>query len=173
MRASFVLRREVRGTEEPTKRQEDQVMLTASRESRESIRLKDTTSHRERKRQAVAKMARQGIGTDSVSSSHGPPDATPKALTPGDWVHIDYQGGTVVGMIARIHEGSYTFAYWDGGVLRFGAAKPRQIGDWDERMTAYFRAAIAVDPHYLAKYIALWKEPDEAELRQVRQTSAL
>jgi hypothetical protein len=35
-------------------------------------------------------------------------------LTPGDWVHIDYQGRTVVGMIDRLQEGLYTFAYWEG-----------------------------------------------------------
>ena len=120
-------------------------MLIASRKSRESIRINDIASDREPKRQAVTKGARQGIGADSPSSSHGRPHSRPKALTPGDWVQIDYQGGTVVGMIAWIHEGIYTFAYWDGGVLRFGAAKRRQIGDWDERMTAYFRAAIAID----------------------------
>lgn len=84
-------------------------------------------------------------------------------LTPGDWVHIEYQGRTLVAMIDRIQEGLYTFAYWEGGVLRFGTARPDQIGDWDEQLTAHFRAAIAIDPHYLAKFIASWKGPETTE----------
>ena len=107
---------------------------------------------------------------DLPSPSDGPPAAIQRVLAPGDWVHIDYQGGTVVGMIDRLQEGLYTFAYWEGGVLRFGAAKPSQIGDWDEQLTAQFRAAIAIDPNYLAKYIALWKGPDKTEPRQVSRT---
>jgi hypothetical protein len=73
-------------------------------------------------------------------------------------------------MIDRLQEGLYTFAYWEGGVLRFGAARPSQIGDWDEQLTAQFRAAIAIDPNYLAKYIALWKGPDITEPRRVSRT---
>ena len=86
-----------------------------------------------------------------------------RVLTPGDWVHIDYQGRTIVGMIERFQEGLYTFAYWEGSVLRFGTAKPSQIGTWDEQLTAEFRAAIAIDPHYLATFIAWWKEPDRTK----------
>ena len=96
-----------------------------------------------------------------------PPSTVRRVLTPGDWVHIDYEGRTIVGMIDRLQGGLHTFAYWEGGVLRFGTAKPSQIGDWDEHLTTEFRAAIAIDPHFLAKFIASWKGPDKTEPRQV------
>ena len=76
-------------------------------------------------------------------------------LTPGDWVRIDYRGRTIVGMIDRLQEGLCTFAFWEGGVLKFGTARLGQIGDSDPLLTNQFRAAIAVDPHYLAKFIAM------------------
>jgi hypothetical protein len=75
-------------------------------------------------------------------------------------------------MIDRLQGGLYTFAYWEGGVLRFGTARPSQIGAWDEQLTSEFRAAIAVDPNYLAKYIASWKGPDLSEPRQVGRAPA-
>ena len=115
----------------------------------------------------MIKMAQKSGDADPPAPSVASFSNMPRVLTPGDWVHIDYQGRTVVGMIDRVQEGLYTFAYWKKGVLRFGTAKPSQIGDWDERLTAHFRAAIAIDPHYLAKFIASWKGPDQAEPRQV------
>jgi hypothetical protein len=88
-----------------------------------------------------------------------------RELVPGDWAHVDYQGRDVLGMIDRLQDGLYTFAYWDAGVLRFGSAKPDRIGARDEPLTAQFRAAIAVDPHHLTKYLALWTGPSRAEPR--------
>lgn len=35
------------------------------------------------------------------------------------------------GMIDRLQESFYTFAYWEGGVLKSGTVKPTQIGTWD------------------------------------------
>ena len=104
-------------------------------------------------------------GGDGVrfSESDAAPSTARRVLTPGDWVRIEYQGRTVVGMVDRLQEGLCTFAYWEGGVLKFGTAKPSQIGDWDEQLTAQFRAAIAIDPHYLAKFIASWKGPDTSQ----------
>ena len=81
------------------------------------------------------------------------------AIVPGDWVHVDYRGRDVLGMIDRLQDGLYTFAFWDAGVLRLGSANPAAIGQRDERLTAQFRAAIAVDPHYVSKYLAQWTGP--------------
>jgi len=118
----------------------------------------------------VIKTVQDGGDADLLSPSEAPFSNVQWGLTPGDWVHIDYQGGTIVGMIDRVQGGLYTFAYWEGGVLSFGTAKPGQIGDWDEHLTTQFRAAIAIDPHYLAKFIASWKGPEGAEPRQVGRT---
>jgi len=90
-------------------------------------------------------------------------------LGPGDWVHVDYQGRDIVGMIDRRQDGLFTFVYWEAGELRFGSAKPCDIGARDERLTAQFRAAIAVDPHYLSKYVAMWIAPSRTEPRPPRQ----
>jgi hypothetical protein len=114
----------------------------------------------------VIKTVQESGDADRPDRSDDPSSTGQRILTPGDWVHIDYQGRAIVGMIDRLQGGLYTFAYWEGGVLRFGAAKPSQIGDWDEQLTAQFRAAIAMDPHYLAKFIASWKGPDRTEPRQ-------
>lgn len=107
-------------------------------------------------------MAPAGGNADSPSSSPGSSWKRQWVLTPGDWVRIDYDGRTVIGMIERFEEGVYRFAYWKGGVLRFGTVKPDQIGPWDEQLTIEFRAAIAIDPHYVEKFIAWWKEPRSA-----------
>lgn len=106
---------------------------------------------------------REGGNGDLDDCFVAPSVAAERVLTPGDWVQIDYRGRTVVGMIDRLQEGLCTFAYWEGDVLKFGTAKPDQIGKRDEELTARFRAAIAVDPHYLAKFLASWKGPDAAE----------
>jgi hypothetical protein len=115
----------------------------------------------------VIRTAQESSNADLPFPLDAPCSTVPRVLTPGDWVNIDYQGRTIIGMIDRIQEGLYTFAYWEGGVLRFGTAKPGQIGDWDEQLTTEFRAAIAIDPHYLAKFIASWKAPDRSEPQQV------
>jgi hypothetical protein len=86
-----------------------------------------------------------------------------RMLAPGDWAHIDYQGRVVLGMIDRLQADRCTFAYWDGDALRFGTAKPEQIGGLDLRLTAQFREAIALDPNYLAKFIAKWAGKDLSE----------
>jgi hypothetical protein len=114
----------------------------------------------------VIKTVQESGDANRPGRSEDPPSTGQRVLTPGDWVHIDYHGARIVGMIDRLQGGLYTFAYWEGGVLRFGAAKPSQIGGCDEQLTAQFRAAIAMDPHYLAKFIASWKGPDRAEPRQ-------
>ena len=118
----------------------------------------------------MVKTAQESGDANLPSASDAAPATMPRALTPGDWVHVDYQGKTIVGMIDRLQEGLYTFAYWEGGVLRFGTAKPAQIGPWDEVLTGQFRAAIAIDPHFLAKFIASWKGPDTTEPRQGSRT---
>jgi hypothetical protein len=115
----------------------------------------------------VIRTTEEGGAADLPSSPNARFSTIRRTLTPGDWVHIDYQGRTIVGMIDRLQEGLLTFAYWEGGVLRFGTAMHSQIGTWDEHLTAQFRAAIAIDPHYLAKFIASWKGPDKIEPRQV------
>jgi hypothetical protein len=122
---------------------------------------------REPERLAVIQTPHEGGNADPPSSSSASFFKMQRVLAPGDWVHIDYQGRTVVGMIDRLQEGLYTFAYWEGSVLRFGTAKPSQIGAWDEQLTTEFRAAIAIDPHYVTKFIASWKGPDRAEPRQL------
>ena len=118
----------------------------------------------------MIRTTQEGGDADQPFSFEEPRSTAPRVLTPGDWVHIDYQGRTVVGMIDRLQEGLCTFAYWESGVLRFGTAKPSQIGDRDEHLTAQFKAAIAVDPHYLAKFVASWKGPDRTERREAGRT---
>lgn len=48
-------------------------------------------------------------------------------------------------MIEPLQESYYTFAYWEGGVLKSGTAKPTPIGTWDEELTNQFRGAIAIN----------------------------
>jgi len=105
----------------------------------------------------------EGASGDLEDCPEVPAVVTEIALTPGDWVQVNYRGRTVVGMIDRVQKGLCTFAYWEGGVLKFGAAKPDQVGKRNEQLTARFRAAIAVEPHYLARFLASWKGPDAAE----------
>lgn len=96
--------------------------------------------------------------------------AVRRVLTPGDWVHIEHQGKKLVGMIDRLQGNLYTFAYWDGGVLKFGTTRPDHIGAWDEELTGKFRGAIAIDPNYLAKFIALWAVPPTTTPSQASPT---
>ena len=43
------------------------------------------------------------------------------AIKPGDWLDIEHDGRTVVGMIYRRRGETYRFVYWDRMVLRFGS----------------------------------------------------
>ena len=115
----------------------------------------------------MTRKPREGACGDLDDCSDVPSLDAERGLTPGDWVQINYGGRTVVGMIDRVQRGLCTFAYWEGGVLKFGTAKPDQIGKRNGQLTARFRAAIAVDPHYLAKFLASWKGQDGAEPEHV------
>lgn len=115
----------------------------------------------------MTRKPQEGASGDLDDCSDVPSLDAERVLTPGDWVQINYRGRAVVGMIDRVQKGLCTFAYWEGGVLKFGTAKPDQVGKRDEPLTARFRAAIAVDPHYLAKFLASWKGQDGAEPEHV------
>lgn len=93
---------------------------------------------------------------DSAGDSQRRVQPPPRSITPGDWLSIEHEGQTVVGMIYR-HEGeAYRFVYWDNLVLRFGNATRDRIGPWDEELTAIFRGQIAVIPHYVEQCVAAW-----------------
>ena len=79
-----------------------------------------------------------------------------RSITPGDWLSIEYEGRTVVGMIYRCEGEAYTFVYWDNRILRFGTTTRDRIGPWDEQLAAQFRGQIAVIPNYVEKCIAAW-----------------
>jgi hypothetical protein len=79
-----------------------------------------------------------------------------RTIMPGDWLLIEHKGKTVVGMIYRCRDETYTFVYWDDLILRFGVASRDHIGDWDDELTDLFRGQIAVVPDYLDTCIAAW-----------------
>jgi hypothetical protein len=79
-----------------------------------------------------------------------------RSITPGDWLSIEYEGRTVVGMIYRCQDEAYTFVYWDNLILRFGTTTRDRIGPWDEELTNQFRGQIAVIPNYIETCIAAW-----------------
>lgn len=84
-----------------------------------------------------------------------------RTIAPGDWLHIEHQGETVVGMIYRCRNEAYTFVYWDDLVLRFGTTTRDRIGPWNEELTSLFRGQIAIMPDYVEKCIAAWvMQPD-------------
>jgi len=58
-----------------------------------------------------------------------------RSITPGDWLSIEHEGRTVVGMIYRCQGEAYTFVYWDNLILRFGTTTRDRIGPWDEELT--------------------------------------
>jgi hypothetical protein len=85
-----------------------------------------------------------------------------RTILPGDWLSINHEGKTVVGMIYRCEDEAFRFAYWDNRILRFGMATRDQIGPWDEELTNQFRGQIAVMPHYIEQCITEWMmHPDE------------
>jgi hypothetical protein len=79
-----------------------------------------------------------------------------RSITPGDWLSIEHEGKTLVGMIYRCQDETYTFVYWDDLILRFGTTTRDHIGPWDEELTTQFRGQIAVIPNYIEKCIAAW-----------------
>jgi hypothetical protein len=85
-----------------------------------------------------------------------------RIITAGDWLSIQHEGRTVVGMVYRRENKEYRFVYWNGGILRFGTATRDQIGRWDEELTAQFRGQIAVIPDYVERCITEWMmQPEE------------
>ena len=88
-----------------------------------------------------------------------------QSITPGDWLSIEHEGKTVVGMIYRCQEATYTFVYWDNCILRFGTTTRDRIGPWDEELTDQFRGQIAVFPNYIEKCIAAWVMQPEQPVR--------
>ena len=103
-------------------------------------------------------------GDDDLRGSHPHWDRpVRRSIAPGDWLSIEHEGRTVVGMIYRCQSEVYRFVYWDGRILRFGATTRDHIGPWDEELTAQFRGQIAVTPDYVEKCIAAWvMQPEES-----------
>jgi hypothetical protein len=79
-----------------------------------------------------------------------------QSIIPGDWLSIEHNGKTVVGMIYRCQDETYTFVYWDNLILRFGTTTRDRIGSWDEELTDQFRGQIAIHTNYVEKCIAAW-----------------
>jgi len=79
-----------------------------------------------------------------------------RSITPGDWLSIEHEGKTVLGMIYRRKRNDYSFVYWDNLILRFGTTTREHIGPWDEELTSQFRGQIAIQPSYVEKCIAAW-----------------
>ena len=85
-----------------------------------------------------------------------------RPIVPGDWLSIEHEGRTVVGMIYRCDEEAYRFVHWEGRVLRFGTATRDHIGPWNEELTAQFRGQIAVIPDYVEQCLTAWMmQPEE------------
>jgi hypothetical protein len=93
-----------------------------------------------------------------------------RSITPGDWLFIEHQGKTVIGMIYRHQGKAYTFVYWDNLILRFDTATRDQIGPWNEELTAQFRGQIAVVPDYVEKCIAVWVMQPEQPVKRFNWT---
>jgi hypothetical protein len=94
-----------------------------------------------------------------------------RSITPGDWLTIEHEGKTVVGMIYRCHGEAYTFVYWDNLILRFGVTTRHRIGPWDEELTDLFRGQIAVIPNYLENCIAAWVMQPEQRVKKKIDTT--
>ena len=95
-------------------------------------------------------------GDNEPESPHRWNRSALRSITPGDWLSIEHEGRTVVGMIYRYQNETYTFVYWDNLILRFGTTTRDRIGPWDEELTDLFRGQIAVVPSYLETCIAVW-----------------
>jgi hypothetical protein len=89
-----------------------------------------------------------------------------RSITPGDWLSIEHEGRTVLGMIYRRQGEAYTFVYWENLVLRFGTTTRDRIGPWHEELTNQFRGQIAVTPNYIEKCIAAWVMQPEQPARE-------
>jgi hypothetical protein len=91
-----------------------------------------------------------------------------RTIAPGDWLSVEHDGKTIVGMIYRCEAEAFKFVYWDNRILRFGTATREQIGPWNEELTAQFRGQIAVIPNYVERCMAEWMmQPEERiKLRQ-------
>ena len=96
---------------------------------------------------------------------------TRRSITPGDWLFIEHEGKTVVGMIYRRQGEVYMFVYWENLVLRFGTTTRDNIGAWDEELTGIFRGQIAVIPNYVEKCMAAWVMQPEQSVRAKRITT--
>ena len=106
------------------------------------------------------------LGDDDLPESPGHLDRPERrSITPGDWLSIEYEGRTVVGMIYRRHDEAYTFVYWDNRILRFGTTTRDHIGSWDKELTTQFRGQIAVVPDYVEKCIAAWMMQPEKPVK--------
>lgn len=81
---------------------------------------------------------------------------SPCDIFPGDWLHISHEGKIALGMIYRHQGDMYTFAIWEGCVLRLATAAYNQIGSRDEKLTAIFRGQVAVSPDYVERYVNSW-----------------
>jgi hypothetical protein len=95
-------------------------------------------------------------GDDLPENPHRWNRSARRSITPGDWLSIEHEGKTVIGMIYRCQDETYTFMYWDNLILRFGTTTRDCIGPWDEELTDLFRGQIAIAPNYLENCIAAW-----------------
>jgi hypothetical protein len=102
---------------------------------------------------------------DLPGSPHRLGQSARRSITPGDWLSIEHEGKTVVGMIYRCQDEAYTFVYWDNLILRFATTTRDCIGPWDEELTAQFRGQIAICPNYVEKCIAAWVMQPERLVR--------
>jgi hypothetical protein len=88
-----------------------------------------------------------------------------RSIVPGDWLSIEHEGRTVVGMIYRCDEDAYRFVHWEDRVLQFGTATRDRIGPWNEELTAQFRGQIAVIPNYVEKCLTAWMTQPEERIK--------
>ena len=110
-------------------------------------------------------------GKDDLSDVGSRYDPAHWAITVGDWLSIEHEGKTVVGMIYRRRGSAYQFVYWDNLVLRFGTTTRDCIGPWDEKLTAIFRGQIAINPNYVEKCLATWVMQSSKPVRSRRKTT--
>ncbi len=103
---------------------------------------------------------------DMPESHHRWNRSAHRSITPGDWLSIEHEGRTVVGMIYRCQDEKYTFVYWNNLILRFGTSTRDRIGPWDEELTDLFRGQVAVVPNYLEMCIAAWVMQPEKPVRE-------
>jgi hypothetical protein len=110
-------------------------------------------------------------GKDDLSDVASRYDPACWAITPGDWLSIEHEGKTVVGMIYRRRGPAYQFVYWDNMVLRFGTTTRDCIGAWDQGLTAVFRGQIAIIPNYVERCLATWVMQSSQPVRPKRKAA--